>query len=165
MGGGGGSVTLSDPLKVVEERSVRIHHLASLLSQISLQVKISYQRVSYCTRKRPCFHIFPTVPNRFKYHNNACFRYIVFNYFSEVLNRFNTSQCMLQMYIVFIYFSAVPNRFRYHQNICFKDIVFLMFTEVIFTSCFKQCQIARSTSFSELSLQFQNIISNSVRMS
>ena len=77
---------LLNPLKVVEHKS---HHLASLLSHFSLQVKISYKNVSYCTRKRPCFHLFPTVPTRFKYHKNACLRYIlVFNYFSEVLNCF-----------------------------------------------------------------------------
>ena len=35
-----------------------MHHLASLLSKFSLQVKISYQNVSCCTRKRPCFHVF-----------------------------------------------------------------------------------------------------------
>ena len=68
-------VALSNSLKVVEHKS--------------LQVKIFYQNVSYCTRKRPCFHIFLTVPYRFKYLKNACIRYIiVFNYFSEVLNRF-----------------------------------------------------------------------------
>ena len=58
---------------------------------ISLQVKISYQNVSYCTRKSPCFNVFdffPTAPNRFKYRKNECFRYIVFNYFSELLSRF-----------------------------------------------------------------------------
>jgi len=29
------------------------------------------------------------------------------------------------MYIVFIYFSAVLNRFRYHQNAYLRDIVFI----------------------------------------
>ena len=75
-----------------------MHHLASLLSTFSLQVKISYQNVSYCTRKRPCFHHFPTVPNRFKYRKNACLRYI---YFSEVLNRF-----------------------KYRHNACFRCTLF-----------------------------------------
>ena len=38
----GGSVALSDPLKLVEHKRVRMHHLASLLSKFALQVKISY---------------------------------------------------------------------------------------------------------------------------
>ena len=86
--GGWGSVALSDPLKVVQHKSVRMHHLASLLSNLSLQVKISYQNVilhaftNLQASLFSCFHIFPTVPTRFKQRGNACIRYIVFNYFS-----------------------------------------------------------------------------------
>ena len=43
-----GSVALSDPLKIVEHKSIRMHHLASLLSTFSLQVKKSYQIPQWC---------------------------------------------------------------------------------------------------------------------
>ena len=137
--------------------------------------------MSYCTRKRPCFHVFifflqfqivsdtarmntletlffcffSTVPNRFRYRKNACFKYIivfnylsavpnrfryrknacfryiiVFNYFPTVPNRFKyRKNACFRYIIVFNYFSAVPNRFRYHQNEYFRDIVFIFFLQ------------------------------------
>ena len=45
MKGGGGSVELSDPLKVVEHKSVRMHHLASLLSKFLFKSKY---RIKVC---------------------------------------------------------------------------------------------------------------------
>ena len=135
-----GWVALSNLLKVVEHKSQKASE-ASLLSKCSLQVKISDQNVSYCTCKRPCFHRFPTVPNRFKYHKNACFRYIiVFNYFSEVLNRF-----------------------KYLHNACFRC--------TLFSSISMQFQIVSDSTrmhtlerlFSSFSLQFQ-IVSDTTRM-
>ena len=88
-----------------------MHHLASL------QVKISYQSVSYCTRKRPCFHVF------------------IFVLQSQIISNTAIIHCFQLFFTVhaldvFIYFSAVPNRFKYLQSACFKDIVFKMFSVV-----------------------------------
>ena len=60
MKGGGVSSTIESPKRhrAMVSKSVGMHHLASLFSIFSLQVKISYQNaISYCTRKCPCFHI------------------------------------------------------------------------------------------------------------
>ena len=56
---------------------------------------------------------------------------------------------------------AVPNRFKYRQNACFRDIVFTIVTEVIRVV---SNSVRLHALFSKLSLQFQNIISNSVSM-
>ena len=61
------------------------------------------------------------------------------------------------------FLSAVTNRCKYLQNACFRDIVFKIVSEVIRVVS-NSVKLARSTLFSQLSLQFQNIISNSVRM-
>ena len=63
--------------------------------------------------------MFSTVPNRFKYRQNACLKDIVYKMFSAVPNRFKYA-CLKD--IVFKMFSAVPNRFKYRQNACFIDI-------------------------------------------
>ena len=67
----------------------------------SLQFRI----VSSTVRKHDLetlFSFFSTVPKRFKYHQNACFKDIIFK-------------------IVF----AVPDRFKYFQKACFRDIIFI----------------------------------------
>ena len=72
------------------------------------------------------------VPNRFKYRKNACFRYIVFNYFSAVPNRSKYIQSACFKDIVFKNFSAVPNRFKQCPNACLRDIImFLMMTVIV----------------------------------
>ena len=163
-----------------------MHHLDSLLSRFSLQVKIPYQKVSYCTRQRPCFHLFvPTRPKRFKYRNNACLRYIGFIYFSKVLIRFKTvtmqpffylflcssnsfqipPECMLQNREIacFHFFSAFPNRFKYLKSACFKEIVFNIVSAVPNRFKCRQNARFRDIVFQKDSLQFQ-IVPNSVRM-
>ena len=95
MKDGGESVALSDPLQVVEHNSIRMHHLAaSLLSKNSLQVKISYQSVSYCTRKRPCFHLFL----QFQIVSNNTIMHALDTLFS----------------IIFVQFQIFPNTIRIH---------------------------------------------------
>ena len=138
------SVALSRiPYKVVQHKNVRMHHFNCFIAFIFfyLQVKISYQSVSYCTRKRPCFHAF-----------------IFFLQFQIVLNTVR----MHALETLFSFFICVPNRFKYLQSACFGDIVFEMFSLV--PNRFKHVRMhALETLFSFVSLQFQ-IISNRVRM-
>ena len=134
-----------------------MHHLVHCFQN---QVKLSNQNVSYCTRKRPCFHLFLTVPNRFKYRKNACLRYI---YFSEVLNRFKYRhnacvRCTLFSSIS-LQFQTFSNTFRAHA------------LKTLFSKCSRQFQIIKVPSecmlqrhcFQNLSLQFQ-IVSNTAIM-
>ena len=96
-------------------KNVRMHHLASLLSTLSRQVKLSYQ-------------IFSTFPNRFKYRYNTQFTFFVFIFFTVPNYKYPQNACFRS--IVFIYLSAVPNRFKYHQNACFRSIVFIYLSAV-----------------------------------
>ena len=69
------------------------------------------------------------LPNRFKYHQNACLRDIVFIVFSAVSNnlRVHALDTLFSKKI-----SAVPNRLKYRQNACFRDIVFIFFLPYFF---------------------------------
>jgi len=73
------------------------------------------------------FIYFSAVGNRFKYRQNACFRYNIFIYFSAVPNSFKYRQNACFKDIVFIFFSAVPDRFKYRKNACFIGIFFNKF--------------------------------------
>ena len=81
------------------------------------------------------FIYFFEAPYRFKHHQNASFRYIVFNLFSEV-----------------------TNRFKHRQSACFREIVFKIFSEV--TNRFRKCL----PYFESCICSSINIISNSIRM-
>ena len=97
-----------------------------IASKSSRQFQIVHT-LSDCMLQRHYFHFFLC---SFKYHQNTCFRHIIFQKNSLQFHSFQIPpQCLLQRYC-FIVFSAVPKRFKY-------------------------CQIARST----LSQHFQNIIS------
>ena len=80
--------------------SGRMHHLYALLSKISLQYK---KIASKCNTV-----LILTFPGEVGLQN-TCFRYIVFNFFS-----------------------AVPNRFKYRHNACFRDIVFIFIFGLFF---------------------------------
>ena len=131
---GGGGEAISNPLKIVD-------HKSECTIQLGCFQKISYQKVSYCTRKRPCFHLIPTVPNRIKYHKNACFRctlysimFLQFQIVSDIIRmhaietlfslQFQLVSDTTRSDIVFIFFSAVPNRFKYLQSAYFKALKF-----------------------------------------
>ena len=81
--------------------TVRMHALDILFSICFCSSKSSMRGLDTLFK----FIYFSAVGNRFKYRQNACFRYNIF-----------------------IYFSAVPNSFKYRQNACFKDIVFIFFS-------------------------------------
>ena len=83
----------------------------------------SFQIPPQETIYHPCFHFF-AVPNRLKYHQNACFRDIVFKRFSSVPNRFQYRQNACFRNIVFKTISSVPNRFKYRHNSCVRGIMF-----------------------------------------
>ena len=140
-----------------------MHHLASLLSKFSLQVKISYQSVSHCTRKRPCFHVFICFVQFQIVSNNACVRYIVFNYFSEVRNRFKYchNTCFRRTLFSFIslQFQIVSDTTRMHaiqKLFSFFSLQFQIVSNTVRAHALK-------TMFLKKSLQFQ-IVSNNIRM-
>ena len=141
-----------------------MHHLASLLSKISLHVKISYHLTAEWTIQSHCFHnytIYHTVPN-YKYRHNACFTYIVFSYFSAVPNHFIYRQNACLGDIVFIFLSAVSNRSKRLSDMCFR------YRDILFSSLSLQFRMVSKTIRMHtletfFSLQFQ-IVSNTVRM-
>ena len=59
--------------------TIRMHALKTLFLKISLNFQIVSNNV-----RMHAFKLFSAVPNRFKYRHNACFRDIVFNFFSAV---------------------------------------------------------------------------------
>ena len=108
------SLALSDPLKVVEHKSVRMHHLASLFSNFSLQVKISYQSVSYCTRKRPCFYVFIFVL-QFQIVSNAATIHDLDTWFSIISLQFQIDSDTYRMHALetlFSFFLCSPKSFQ-----------------------------------------------------
>ena len=131
------SVALSRiPYKVVQHKNVRMHHFNCFIAFIFfyLQVKISYQSVSYCTRKRPCFHAFifflqfQIVLNTVRMHaletlfsffslRSKSFqipleRMLWRHCFRNVLPSSKSFQIRQNECTVFICFSAIPNNFK-----------------------------------------------------
>ena len=137
-----------------------MHHLALLLSKFSLQVKISYQNVSYCACMRHCFHLFPTVLKFLIVYNTVTMHALdvhCFHFFSAVPNRFKYLQSACFKGIVYTMASAVSKRFKYRQNACFRAIVFKIVSAVIrdvpksarlhALPCFQNCLCSSKISF------------------
>ena len=99
-------------------------------------IRFKYRNVTIHALDVHCFQLFLCSSKLFQYHQNACFKDIVFMFFSEV-----------------------SNCFKYLQSACLKGVVLQMFQIVLMPS---ECVLQRHC-FPKMSLQFQ-IISNIVRM-
>ena len=117
---------------------VTIMHAKVSLCQNDICSSKSFQIPSQCTIYRPCFCFFSAVPNRLKYRQNACFRDIVFFFFSLqfqiVLNTVRIhalerlfSKCSLQ-------FQIVLNNIRIHALETLLSSFFLQFKIVLIPS-------------------------------
>ena len=120
-----------------------MHHLVSLLSTFSLQVKISYQIASECTIQIYCFQIVSASRSnyRIKQWQKASINVLIFTFqgedcptpprpLSQYIYCF--SHCSFKQFPIvseytrkrprFIFFSALPNHLKYRYNACFRDI-------------------------------------------
>ena len=105
-----------------------MHHLASVLSTFSLQIKISYQNVSYCTRKRPCFHLFSYSSKSFLIPHNACFRWTLFSSISlqfQIVSDTTRMHTLETLFSFFLYssksFQIPPECMLKRHCICVKN--------------------------------------------
>ena len=120
----------------IVSNTFRAHALKTLISKGSLRFQIVLNTVTMRALDVHCFQLFLCSSKLFQYHQNACFKDIVFMFFSEV-----------------------SNCFKYLQSACLKGVVLQMFQIVLMPS---ECVLQRHC-FPKMSLQFQ-IISNIVRM-
>ena len=112
-----------------------MHHLPSLFSLFLCSSK-SFQIPSQCTIYHPCFQKDSAVPNRLKYHQNACLKDIVFKIFFAVPSRLKYRHSAYFKDIVFIFsqqFQIVSNTVRTHSSVTFFSKGFLQFEIVLNT--------------------------------
>ena len=106
------SQVLTQKIQIVSN-AVRMHHAFTVL------VFIFFGSFKYRHRKQFTIlvFIFFAVPNRLKYHQNACFRNIVFKTISSVPNRFkyrHNSLLSLFSTTTNLHFQIVSNRVGMH---------------------------------------------------
>ena len=143
----------------IVSNSVRMHHLVSLLLNISLQVKQNIVSNNGIVLVLKCsLQIQNIVSNTVRMHHLPSlfsFSYLHF----QIILKYHQSASFKDIFL----FSAVQNNFHCRQNACLRDKVFQNLLCIIKSFQIPSRCLLQKHCFHFFSLQFQ-IISNTVRM-